>query len=63
MNRHFIWYRFHVMSAATGYVSPLQVTPMAPVSYGHLMGKGSMAPRPLHSVLPSVSPFGTHGQS
>ena len=24
--KHFIWYRFHVMSATTGYVSPSQAS-------------------------------------
>ena len=37
--------------------------PMAPVSLGHLTGRSSTAPRPSYSVLPSVSPIGTHRQS
>ena len=41
-----------------------RLAPMTPVSLGHLMGRGSMAPRPSHIVCyPSVSPIGTYRQS
>ena len=61
MYKHFIWYRFHVRSVTTGYVSPLQTSSNGTSEPWPLDGEKKHGPPDLCTVCyPSVSPIRTH---